>query len=442
MADRTNYGKLVDIVAPPDLIEIQTNSYKSFLQMKTPPSKRKHVGMQAVFREVFPIESYDGQYALDFAKYEIAEPKMSAIECIREGQSYSAPLYLTFLLREGEETREEDVYMGELPLMTPQGSFVINGAERVIVSQLHRSPGICYEQSIHTNGSVLYSFRIIPDRGSWLEVQFDTAELLQVYLDRTRRRRKFLVSTFLRALGYGTDEELLGLFYTFDKLKLGRKLSARKYEHFVLKEDIIDVDAESIVARKFEFLTDDLLVQIEAAGYTTIEVVDVSSDEGLILKSIQKDPTASYEEALNAVYHKLRPGDPPTISNAKQMLKRLFFEARRYDLGRGGRYKIQQKLGLDKTDDTRTLRKEDVVTAIRYLISLKQGEGSVDDIDHLGSRRIRTVGELLENQCRVGLARTERLVKERMTMFDPEHAQIVHIWTRVHDGCIYSPFFQ
>ena len=424
MADRTNYGKLVDIIDPPDLIEIQTNSYKSFLQMKTPPSKRKHVGMQAVFREVFPIESYDGQYALDFAKYEISEPKMSAIECIREGQSYSAPLYLTFLLREGEETREEDVYMGELPLMTPQGSFVINGAERVIVSQLHRSPGICYEQSIHTNGSVLYSFRIIPDRGSWLEIQFDTAELLQVYLDRTRRRRKFLVSTFLRALGYGTDEELLGLFYTFDKLKLGRKLSASKYEHFVLKEDIIDVDAESIVARKFEFLTDDLLVQIEAAGYTTIEVVDVSSDEGLILKSIQKDPTASYEEALNAVYHKLRPGDPPTISNAKQMLKRLFFEARRYDLGRVGRYKIQQKLGLDKTDDTRTLRKEDVVTAIRYLISLKQGEGSVDDIDHLGSRRIRTVGELLENQCRVGLARTERLVKERMTLFDPEQAKL------------------
>ena len=424
MAERINYGKLVDVIEPPDLIEIQTNSYRDFLQMDVAPGKRKHVGLEAVFREVFPIESYDGQYALDFVKYEIGEPKMTAIECIKEGQSFSAPLYLTFRLQEGEEFRDEDVYMGELPQMTPQGTFVVNGAERVIVSQLHRSPGICYEQTLHPNGSVLYSFRIIPDRGSWVEVQFDTSELLYIYLDRTRRRRKFLASTFLRALGFGSDEELLAIFYTFDKLKLAGKLDPERLARLVLKEDIIDADAQAIVARKYETLTEDMVKQIRAAGYQSIEVVDVSWDEGLILKTIQKDPTSTFEDALKDIYHKLRPGDPPTITNAKQMLKRLFFDPRRYDLGRVGRYKIQQKLGLDKSNDNRVLEKEDLIAAIQYLINLKLGEGSVDDIDHLGSRRIRTVGELLENQCRVGLARTERLVKERMTLFDPSEEKL------------------
>ena len=419
MAERTNFGKLVDIVAPPDLIRIQTKSFIEFLQLDVAPSKRASVGLQAVFKEVFPIESYDGQFTLDFVKYEIVMPKMSAVNCMREGESYSAQLYVTFRLSEGEESRDEDVYMGEMPLMSRSGTFIINGAERIIVSQLHRSPGICYEQNVHANGSLLYSFRIIPDRGSWMEVQFDTSELLHIYLDRTRRRRKFLASTLLRALGYGSDEELLQLFYSFGTLKLSGRIDAAKLEDRVLKEDVIDADAQAILARKYDALTEDLVAQIKAAGYASVEVIDVSWDNGLILKTIQKDPTTSYEEALKDVYHKLRPGDPPTVSNAKQMLKRLFFDPRRYDLGRVGRYKMQQKLGLDKTDETRTLREDDMITAIKYLIRLKRGEGSVDDIDHLGSRRIRTVGELLENQCRVGLARTERLVKERMTLFDP-----------------------
>jgi len=424
MAERINYGKLVDVIAPPDLIEIQTNSYRDFLQQATAPATRDQMGLQAVFKEVFPIESYDGQYALDFAKYEIGEPKLSDIDCIKEGQTYSAPLYLTFRLREGEETREEDVYMGELPLMTPQGTFVINGAERVIVSQLHRSPGICYEQSVHANGTLLYSFRIIPDRGSWLEVQFDTNDLLYLYLDRTRRRRKFLVSTFLRALGYGTDDELLGLLYSVETIKLGGKVTPEMIQYRVLKDDVIDADAQAVVARRYEPVTEDLLAQIKAAGYNQIDVVNVTWDEGLMLKTIQKDTANSYEDALKDIYHKLRPGDPPTISNAKQMLKRLFSDARRYDLGRVGRYKINQKLGLNKSKDIRTLENEDFIAAIIYLIKLKLGDGSIDDIDHLGSRRIRTVGELLENQCRVGLARTERLVKERMTLFDPAEEKL------------------
>jgi DNA-directed RNA polymerase subunit beta len=406
------------MVDPPDLIEIQTSSYRDFLQTEVPPAKRKDVGLQGIFKEVFPIESYDGQCEIDFVKYEIAEPKLRALECIREGQSFAAPLYVSFRLREGKEVREEDVYMGEIPLITEQGTFIVNGAERVVVSQLHRSPGICYEQSVHANGTMLYSFRIIPDRGSWLEVQFDTSDLLYIYLDRTRRRRKFLAPTFLRALGYGTDDELLSLFYTFSKQSLAKSLTPGQMTNRVLKDDIIDADSQSFLARKWDPLTAEVVSQMKAAGYKSVDLVDVSWDDGTMLKSIIKDPSKSYEDALKDVYHKLRPGDPPTISNAKQLLKRLFFDPRRYDLGRVGRYKIQQKLSLDKGNDLRVLENDDLVAAIRYLVSLKRGEGSVDDIDHLGSRRIRTVGELLENQCRVGLARTERLVKERMTIFD------------------------
>jgi len=418
MADRTNYGQLVDVVAPPDLIEIQTGSYRDFLQADVSPTKRRKIGLHGVFKEVFPIESYDGQCELDFVKYDIAEPKMLPLECLREGQSYAAPLYVTFRLREGKEVREEDVYMGEVPLITEQGTFVINGAERVVVSQLHRSPGICYEQNVHPNGTVLYSFRIIPDRGSWLEVQFDTSDMLYIFLDRTRRRRKFLAPTFLRALGYGTDEELLALFYTTERVSLKSTVKEGDLKNRVLKDDVIDADSQSFLARRYDPVTKDLIRQIKAAGYKSVEVVNVSWDEGLLLKSIQKDATRTHEEALKDVYHKLRPGDPPTISNAKQLLKRLFFDPRRYDLGRVGRYKIQQKLSLSNENGSRVLEKEDLVSAIRYLVSLRRGEGTVDDIDHLGSRRVRTVGELLENQCRVGLARTERLVKERMTIFD------------------------
>ena len=418
MVERIKFGKLTDVVELPDLIEIQTTSYRDFLQQGVAPNKRKLIGLQAVFKEVFPIESYDGQCSLDFVKYEIAEPKMSAIECIREGHSYSAPLYVTFRLREGKEVREEDVYMGEIPLITDPGTFVVNGAERVVVSQLHRSPGICFEQTIHPNGSVLFSFRIIPDRGSWIEVQFDTSDLLHIYLDRKKRRRKFLATTFLRALGYGTDDELLGLFYTVEKLSLKETPDDDKLLNRVVKDDIIDADSQTIIARKYDPLTKDIVKQMKGAGFNSVEVVNVTWDEGLILKSIKKDPSKTSDDALKDIYHKLRPGDPPTISNARQLLKRIFFDPRRYDLGRVGRYKICQKLGMEKNKDSRILEKEDLIASVKYLVNLRRGEGTVDDIDHLGSRRVRTVGELVENQCRVGLARTERLVKERMTIFD------------------------
>ncbi len=419
---RINFGKLKEVVELPNLIEIQVDSYVEFLQREIAPEKRKNIGLQAVFKEVFPITSYDGQVTLDFVEYKIGESKLSVLEAQRQSQTYSAPLHVIFRLKEGNKAaKEESVYMGELPLMTPQGSFVINGAERVIVSQLHRSPGIAFEQSIHSSGKTLFSFRIIPDRGSWLEMQFDQNDLLYVFLDRKRRRRKILATTLLRALGYGKDEDLLKLFYGIETVHL--KTDSEKLESGlkVLVEDAVDTAQNTTIARALEPLTKAIVRQLIDAGIEKVRVVDTTPDDGVIVGCIKKDATKDHEEALKDIYRRLRPGDPPTVKNAEALIKRLFFDARRYDLGRVGRYKLNQKLSLDADLDKRILHNEDVVSAMKYLLSLRKGEGSVDDIDHLGSRRIRTVGELLANQCRVGLARTERLVKERMTLFDSSH---------------------
>src|SRR5688572_24980139 len=308
--------------------------------------------------------------------------------------------------------------MGELPLMTPQGTFVINGAERVIVSQLHRSPGLAFEATQHPNGKTLHSFRIIPDRGSWYEAQFDTSDLLYVYLDRKKRRRKFLTTTFFRALGYGSDMDILKLFYEIEELSVRQAENLEDIQNKVLIEDAVDSDKGIVVARAFEPLSKAVVKQIAELGVTKIRVVDTTVDDGIVIKCMKKDPTKNEEEALKDIYRRLRPGDPPTAANARALIKRLFFDPKRYDLGRVGRYEIIQKLGLKENQDSRVLTKEDLVAATKYLLRLKKGEGSSDDIDHLGSRRVRTVGELLANQCRVGLARTERLVKERMTLFD------------------------
>jgi DNA-directed RNA polymerase subunit beta len=430
--ERINFGKIKEVIAPPNLIELQTSSYKDFLQADASPSKRKNLGLQAVFTEVFPIESYDGKCVLDFHSYEIGEPKVDWLECLREGLTYGAPLYVTFLLKEEKAAKEEKVFMGELPLMTPQGTFVINGAERVIVSQLHRSPGLAFEATQHPNGKTLHSFRIIPDRGSWYEAQFDTSDLLYVYLDRKKRRRKFLTTTFFRALAYldaegkgkdnqdknrGTDEEILKLFYEVEEFSVKEAEKREDLPNKVLIEDAVDQEKGLVVARAFEPLSKAVVKQIAELGVNKIKVVDTTLDDGIVIKCMKKDPAKNEEEALKDIYRRLRPGDPPTAANARALIKRLFFDPKRYDLGRVGRYKINQKLGI-KGGDSRVLTKTDLVAATKYLLRLKKGEGTLDDIDHLGSRRVRTVGELLANQCRVGLARTERLVKERMTLFD------------------------
>ena len=318
-------------------------------------------------------------------------------------------------MKEEKGTKEEKVYMGEIPLMTPQGTFVINGAERVVVSQLHRSPGIAFESSVHLNGKVLYSFRIIPDRGSWLEVQFDTSDLLYIYLDRRKRRRKFLATTFLRAIGYGSDEALVrscsttsrnSSSATNSKTKFSpqgaRQRRARRRDHRGPRLRAVDARGRAPVARPRPH---------------KVQAVDIKNDD-TVIKALKKDPAHDEEEALKDIYRRLRPGDPPTVANARALLKRLFFDPKKYDLGRVGRYKINQKLSLETDLTKRVLEPEDFIASMKYLIGLRRGDGTLDDIDHLGSRRVRTVGELLANQCRVGLARTERLVKERMTLFD------------------------
>jgi len=416
MSERISFGKLHEAIQPPNLIELQIRSYEEFFQTGVEPSKRKNVGLQAVFREFFPIYGFEEKSNLDFVSYTLEEPKISPVECQIDGQTYSAPLYVTFRYKDEKSTKEEKVYMGEIPLMTNAGTFIVNGAERVVVSQLHRSPGICFESDVHLNGKLLHGFRIIPDRGSWTEVQFDTNDLLYVYLDRRKRRRKFLATTFLRALGYPTDEEIAALFYKIETLKLSDKLDEEEIGTKVLLADVREGDA--IIARAYEPLTPAVVRDLVRAGHASVKVIDTKEDD-TVVKSLKRDPARNEEEALKDIYRKLRPGDPPTVQNARSMLKRLFFDAKRYDLGRVGRHKIQQKLGLDQKIDERILRKEDIVESMRYLLKLRKGEGMLDDIDHLGSRRVRTVGELLANQCRVGLSRTERLVRERMALYDP-----------------------
>ena len=303
MSERKYFGKLREGAEPPNLIEVQLDSYVDFLQQDLSPGKRKETGLQAVFREVFPITSYDEKVTLDFASYEIGEPKLSIREAMREGQTFSAPLHVTFQLKEEHGTKEEKVYMGEIPLMTPQGTFVINGAERVVVSQLHRSPGICFESSLHLNGKVLFSFRIIPDRGSWVEVQFDTNDLLYVYLDRRKRRRKFLATTFLRALGYGSDEEIIRIFYTVENLKLSESLEEEEIASKVLIADVLD--GEITVARAFEPLTKATIRQVIALGVKSVQVVDTKLDD-TVIKALKKDPAHDEEEALKDIYRRDR----------------------------------------------------------------------------------------------------------------------------------------
>src|SRR5471032_144413 len=284
--ERINFGKIKEIVVPPNMIELQTNSYVEFLQADVSPKKRnKHSGLESVFREVFPIESYDGKCVLDYDSYEIGAPKIDWLECLREGLTYGAPLYVTFLLKEeGKHAKEEKVFMGELPLMTPQGTFVINGAERVVVSQLHRSPGIAFEATQHPNGKLLHSFRVIPDRGSWYEAQFDTSDLLYVYLDRKKRRRKFLTTTFFRALGYGSDADILKLFYEIEELTIKEAEKLEDLQNKVLIEDALDADKGIVVARAFEPLSKAVVKQISELGINKIRVVDTLSDEGIIIK--------------------------------------------------------------------------------------------------------------------------------------------------------------
>ena len=425
-AERKIFGKLHGMESPmPDLVEIQTKSYRDFLQGDVDPQKREDKGLQAIFKEIFPVTSYDGRYKLDFVSYKLEPEKKNYLQALMDGESYVRPLKATFRLQDGEDVSEEEVYLGDMPIMTPDGAFVVNGAERVIVSQLHRSPGISSEKQVHANGQPLLSVRIIPDRGNWIEVMFDTNDIMWCFMDQRRRRRKFYATTLLRAFGYGSDEQIMQLFYDFKKLPTDRRYEDADLRMLVMKDDLVDGDSQAVIARRYDPVTPAMMEQIAAAGLPTVEVVDVSVDNGTLIKTLREDAKAGIrneEDALKEVYKKMRPGDPPTTTNARQMLHRMFFELAHYDLGYVGRHKINKRLGLaGKIDENlRTLHESgiDVIEAIRLLLRIFVGKDQVDDIDHLGNRRIRTTGELLENQCRIGLARTDRLIRERMTIHD------------------------
>ncbi|HAB98791.1 MAG TPA: DNA-directed RNA polymerase subunit beta, partial [Parachlamydiales bacterium] len=309
------------------------------------------------------------------------------------------------------------------PVMTDKGTFIVNGAERVIVSQLHRSPGISYEQERHLKGTMIYSFRIIPYRGSWLEASFDSNDLVYIYIDRKKRRRKILASTFIRTLGYSTDADIIEEFFETVKVKIKSEKDFVKLVGKILAEDVVDEQTGLVFGRASEKLTTSMLKRMIDEGVQSVRIAEEADETHPIIKMLSKDTTDSYESALKDFYRKIRPGEPPTLSNARSAIMRLFFDPKRYNLGRVGRYKLNRKLGMGTTDEDLavvTLKKEDVVAALKYLIRLKMGDehAFVDDIDHLGNRRVRSVGELIQNQCRIGLARMEKIIKERMNLFD------------------------
>jgi DNA-directed RNA polymerase subunit beta len=520
MMKQISFGKLEEGMDMPHLLDIQTRAFEALLQLDAASHDREDVGLERVFKDLFPITDVHENFSLEFVRYSLGEPKYTVEECIERDMTYSAPLKATLQLVINEEVNgvkrprniiEKEVYLGELPLLTPLGTFVINGAERVIVSQLHRSPGVVFEEATHPNGQRLISARIIPFRGSWVEFTVDIHDVIYVHIDK---KKKFPATALLRAFGYGTNSDLLRLFFAVRDLDLTKKRESRIDQREVLgaiiaedielpgeataedapkartkkaraereraenillvKEgdelteevfmrlrrqninhikvfasymaidlrdeldasergerpqrrmlalDVVDPDSGEVLADTGQALNDTLVRRLRKADVTKVHVFVTSgrAESMLIKNTLAKDPTKSEKEALQQIYALLRPGDAPNQETAKQALERLFFSPKRYDLGRVGRYKINQRLGLRTPADHTVLTKDDFVAIIRHLVELHEGRGHVDDIDHLGNRRIRSVGELIANQFSVGLSRMARLVKERMSInTDPE----------------------
>jgi DNA-directed RNA polymerase subunit beta len=480
---RRSFGKIKKIIEIPNLIEIQKRSYDDFLQVGVSTEDRADVGLQAVFKSVFPIKDFNETASLEFVSYELGTPKYDVEECHQRGMTYAAPLKVKIQLviwdvengrRSIKNVKEQEVYFGEIPLMTGNGTFMVNGTERVIVSQLHRSPGVFFEHDkgrTHSTGKLLYSARIIPYRGSWIDFEFDPRDVLYVRIDR---RRKFPATVLLRALGM-TTEDLLNYYYKKDVINLdpkqytkqfvpdhllgsrvsrdvkdpktgeviareGRKFNkaiVRAMEQAKISEvpialdeivarvsahDIVDSTTGEVLIGTNEELTEETLEKLKAHGVKKIEVLftEDAPGGGPLRLTLAQDKLGTPEEAVIEIYRRLRPGDPPTQETATTFFNNLFFNAERYDLSKVGRLKLNHKLKIDVPLEQGTLRREDILEVVRYLMELKNGNGQVDDIDHLGNRRVRAVGELVENQFRIGLVRMERAIKERMSLQDIE----------------------
>jgi len=412
---RVSFAKLTEGLEPPDLVEVQTHSYAGFLQLDLPRSRRENVGLQAAFLETFPIESTDGQYRLEFLHYAIGKPKYTVSECLRNGLSYAAPLKVKLRLVTPKEAKEQETYFGEIPLMTDSGTFVINGDERVVVSQLHRSPGVTFEVTVHATGKRLFSARVIPYHGAWVELEFDMTDVLHVSIDR---RRKMIATIPLRALGLSTDEQILEAFCKTETVGFTEASQLRALVGHFLGERISDPNSGQTLLRAGSRLGEEWTDTIWATGKRDLKILIDPPVE--ILKTIEKDHTTTREEALLEIFRRLRPGDLVNLPSAETLIQRLFLDPRRYDLGRVGRFVLNRKLGMDTPLDERILKVETLVAVVKYLLGLRRGEGEVDDIDHLGNRRVRSVGELVYHQFRVGLERLERTVRERMAIYDLE----------------------
>ena len=413
MIKRKNYARIKESFDIPNLIEIQTSSYVRFLQLDLSKGKRKPTGLEGLLRESFPIETPDKMYALEYMNYTIGKQKYEIEECLKTGMSYAGALKVRLRLKTPKDTKEQEVYLCDLPLMTPTGTFIINGDERVVVSQLHRSPGISFEESQHPSGKRIFSARIIPYRGAWVEFEFDPLDILYVYLDR---RRKFIGTSLLRIFGLSKDEDMLKAFSGEEKVKITRESQLADYINFVLSKDIIDTASNSILAKSGERITKELIKRIWQSKVREFYILSTELPE--ISKTLEKDHTKSKEEALLDIYRKIRPGDPPTLDSAAGLVERMFLDAKRYSLGDVGRFMLNRKLSMDSPLENTTLDSDTIVRVIKRLIKVKNDGGPIDDIDHLGNRRIRSVGELLANQLRIGMARLDRSVRERMNVYD------------------------
>ena len=439
--NRVNFASVHNPMPYPDFLDVQLKSFRDFLQLDTPAEQRKNDGLYKVFAENFPIADTRNNFVLEFLDYYIDAPRYSVEECLERGLTYSVPLkaklklYCTDPDHEDFDTVVQDVFLGPIPYMTENGTFVINGAERVVVSQLHRSPGVFFGSSIHANGTQLYSARIIPFKGSWIEFATDINNVMYAYIDR---KKKLPVTTLLRAIGFEKDKDILQIFGLSEEVKvskanlkkyIGRKLAARVLktwvEDFVDEEtgEVVSIERTEVILERETEITPDNVEEILNSGSKTIEVhLDSSTgiDYSIIFNTFQKDPCNSEKEAVNYIYRLLRNADPADDASAREVINNLFFSEKRYDLGEVGRYRMNRKLGLSTDGDTRVLTREDIIEIIKYLVELINSKASVDDIDHLSNRRVRTVGEQLANQFSVGLARMTRTIRERMNVRDNE----------------------
>ena len=446
----------------PDLLEVQLKSFKDFFQLETTPENRKDEGLYQVFQEIFPIEDTRNNYKLEFIDYFIDPPQYSIEECLERGLTYNVPLKAKLRLsctdpeHEDFDTRVQDVYLGNIPYMTPAGTFVINGSERIIVSQLHRSPGVFFDQSMHANGTKLYSARIIPFKGSWIEFATDINNVMYAYIDR---KKKLPVTTLLRAIGYNSDKDIIDIFGLADEVAVtpedlkaneGRKLAAKVLKTWI--EDFEDEDTGEVIpiertvpiVERGEILNDET---IESILETEVKTILLQKDEAntneyaIIFNTLQKDPTNTEYEAVSYIYKQLRNSEPPDENTARDVIDKLFFSEKRYDLGNVGRYRLNKKLNLATGEDVRVLTNNDIIEIIKYLIQLINSKATVDDIDHLSNRRVRTVGEQLANQFSVGLSRMARTIRERMNVRDSEQFNPIDLINAKTLSSVINSFF-